>query len=511
MKKFALCLICYLFTFVFAGIIKGQDDVHLNIQDVHSTSGGKIELLFSVLNEEGIPIKDLSYANFKLVVGNEEIKKFSLESISNDKSSLSIILGIDVSASMEGVPITEAKKAASLFLRQLSEKDYTALMVFGNDVRFLADFTQMKNEVREKVMSINVSDMWTRLYQATYDSLSKASKSPTPRSVIVILTDGKDEGSIKNEEDIVNKIQETQIPIFAISFGEKANKEYLKIIAGISGGYFLFTPKAEEISRLYGLVLEQLKNQYLIRFDFTDHSANDYTGILTLNYHGKEFIAQKVFSPISAEREGKRISYLKILGMIIPGVSAIGIAIYVILIRNKKIIKSDEKIPEVAVMIQRKIHPVNSFFSDFSNTPMNTTVFLPSKGEVGLEINMPSMPCFFPLIDKVNKRTFEEVVITRYDKDKDYLFSKKKVYILISNTSVSRPDDDREGHARVFLNKDTDTYHIEDLGSSAGTQLNESGLNKNEPVALRNDDRITMGTVGLKYFEKTTSSSETSF
>ena len=240
-------------------------------------------MIISALDEQGNPIKGISKDNLKLTIEGKEIKEFSLEPVSSAKNPISVILAIDISGSMHGLPIREAKKAASVFLDQIDKEDFIALITFGSNVKSLSDFTIEKYKVREKIESLIANEQLTWLYQATGDCLDKASKSPTSRVAVILLTDGKDEGSPKKEDDILKRLQGTRVPIYALGFGPKAQIDYLKTLANMSGGYFLYTPKAEELTRLYSMVLDQLKNQYLIKFIFPN-PPGDYACILSFNY-----------------------------------------------------------------------------------------------------------------------------------------------------------------------------------------------------------------------------------
>ncbi len=64
-------ILCYivLSLFIFAGLAEGQSEVSLSILDIHSKPGGNVEMVVSVVDENGIPIKGLSKANFKLNLG----------------------------------------------------------------------------------------------------------------------------------------------------------------------------------------------------------------------------------------------------------------------------------------------------------------------------------------------------------------------------------------------------------------------------------------------------------
>jgi len=504
-----LRILCYvaLSLFIIIGAAEGQSEVSLSILDIHSKPGSNVEMVVSVVDENGVPVKGLGKTNFKLQLEGKEVKEFSLEPVSSSKSPLSVILGIDVSGSMKGVPITEAKKAASIFLDQLDKEDFTALMVFGSSVSFLTDFTQKKHEVREKLEVLSGTEMLTWLYQATYESMEKASKAPTARVAIILLTDGKDEGSPKGEEDVLGKIKGAQVPIYTLGFGPKAQLEYLKKVAGASGGYFFYTPNAEELSNLYSFVSDQLKNQYLLQFNFPK-SVGEYASALTLNYQGKEITARRVFLHTAAEPTPWWKGLLKnrvAWGVIALTIILAGFAIaygFLMLRRAKSEPKGEEGEPEISFMIEKKIHPIGLSSNHVIST---ATVAVPSasQGEVGLEIDMQQpLPITFALIDTKNNKEFDEVIITRYDQDRDYLLSEEKVYLLFSDRSVTRPDEEKEGHARIFVNTETGTYQIEDLGSTSGTKVNGHRLGKGVSLALANGDMITVGQIPLKYYDK---------
>jgi hypothetical protein len=122
---------------------------------------------------------------------------------------------------------------------------------------------------------------------------------------------------------------------------------------------------------------------------------------------------------------------------------------------------------------------------------------------VGLEIDLKRpLPVALALMDKKNRRAFNEVIITRYDKERDRLFSGEKIYLLLSERSVTRPDGERKGHTRIFMDAKTGSYQIEDLGSTSGTKVNGKGLNRGTSLTLVNGDRINVGNVLMKYYDQ---------
>jgi VWFA-related protein len=293
-KKISTIWVSLILLLMLAPSAHGQSNSSLSILDIRAATGNNTEMIISALDEQGNPIKGISKDNLKLTIDGKEINEFSIEPVSSAKNPISIILAIDISGSMHGRPINEAKKAASIFLDQLDKEDFIALITFGSNVKSLSDFTKEKYKIREKIESLLANEQLTWLYQATSDSLDNALRAPTSRVAVILLTDGKDEGSPKKEEDVLKRLKGMNVPIYTLGFGPAAQIDYLKTLANMSGGYFLYTPKAEELTRLYSTVLDQLKNQYLIKFNFPN-PPGDYACVLSLNYNGSEISARRSF------------------------------------------------------------------------------------------------------------------------------------------------------------------------------------------------------------------------
>jgi VWFA-related protein len=521
MKK--TCLVACLFLLLLTGLTHADESISVNILDMHPTGLQKVDMVVSVLNNRGEPVKGLGVGNFKVMVEGKEIPNFSLKPIDSAKSPLSVILAMDVSGSMKGAPIAEAQKAASIFLDQLDKEDSAALLTFGSSVNLLADFTPKKHEVREKIQGLKADEQLTWLYQGTYASLDKAAKAPTSRAAVVLLTDGKDEGSPRSEEDVLGRIKGTLIPIYALGFGPQSQVDYLKKVAATSGGSFFYTPTPEELSQMYGMVLEQIKNQYLIEFPL-DKPAGTYTAILKLDYRGTEYSAQRRFLQVSAEppqpapplppvqsepkvekppplpphwSEDVRLWGGLLVVLLVVG----GILVLVYVRRRSEALPAASQTsgPEpVTVMVQGKMHPITPPAMPTGGN--RATVILQSPGEVGLRIDMPPIPLHFPLIDKKNNREYQEIIITRYDDGSKPHFIGDRIYLLLADDTVSRPDEQRAGHARIFMDPQTLRYQIEDLGSTSGTKINDHPLTGKDYLGDR--DIVAFGGVTINFYDK---------
>jgi hypothetical protein len=152
-------------------------------------------------------------------------------------------------------------------------------------------------------------------------------------------------------------------------------------------------------------------------------------------------------------------------------------------------------------MINKKIHPLSLSSDKLDGT---ATVIQPtsSKGEVVLQIETKPLPLIFSLTDNVTKEAIKEVIITRHNEKQSNLYSKEKVYLLLSDNTVSRPDEKRIGHARIFKDMESGIYKIEDLGSAQGKKINDKDCGVSNSCSLENGDIITIGRMTIKYFDQ---------
>ncbi len=515
MKKLAMSvgLLCA----VMFSLAHADENATVNILNMYSSGTNKIDMIVSVLDDSGVPIRDLGTANFKVMVEGKEITNFSVKPVSSPKSPLSVVLAMDVSGSMKGRPMDEAKKAAKIFLDQLDKEDYAALVEFGSSVTLDADFTPKDkiHALRDKIDGLVANQQRTWLYQATYDSIEKASKAPTSRVAVVLLTDGKDEGSPRTEENVLARMKGVQVPVYTLGFGGDTQVNYLKRVAAASGGTFLFTPSPEELTNLYKAVMEQIKNQYLVEFSF-ENPAGMYTSTLVLTYRGREVSSQRRFlhslaEPLQAAKPAAAVAPLTpppptqpgsdiflwaIVVALLVGVGAGGY--FILRPRLREPVKEPVGPAPLSRMEGGQIHPIVPPGSQSGVS--RTTVILQSPGEVGLEVHAGPVPVHFPLMDTKNNKNYEEVILTRYDKEVKGFFANDKTYLLLADKTVSRPNETRIGHARVFFDPETKRYMIVDLGSAGGTKLNETAIEGE--AALENRDTIIIGGVNLIFYDK---------
>ncbi|MBF0316624.1 MAG: VWA domain-containing protein, partial [Nitrospirae bacterium] len=292
MKKvfFVICI-----TLVSLALAGGQEqgNVSMDISAIDTKNSGALQAVIDVHDQRGKGTQGLKANNFTLTVGDKKSKGTALQK--KYEEPLSIILAVDVSGSMSGVALSDTKKYLSNLVHQLGDDNHIMLLTFGGEIKNVVSFTQNRDLIYSQIDGLKAVEKKTILYQAVIDAIKAASGAPTSRTAILTITDGKDEHSHLNEQDVLNTVESSYVPIYTIALGRYKHIDAIKKISDLSGGYFLLSPNHNEIVQLSKIISDIVDLKYIVDFDLTLPTGK-HTGVVNLTYMGKELSAQKEFT-----------------------------------------------------------------------------------------------------------------------------------------------------------------------------------------------------------------------
>ncbi|MCK5229393.1 MAG: VWA domain-containing protein, partial [Desulfobulbaceae bacterium] len=174
------------------------------------------------------------------------------------------MLCVDVSGTMEGDPLKDTRKALLSFLARARPEDRIALVSFADEDKIESSFEETREYLAEAVRNLQARGKWTVLYQALYKSLDTLQSANLPkRRRIMVISDGKDEGSAEGPDSVIAKSRALGIPIDAVGCGkiEKQYAEALRGLANTTGGRFVhalpdIVDLTDAIARIYRDLLE---------------------------------------------------------------------------------------------------------------------------------------------------------------------------------------------------------------------------------------------------------------
>lgn len=252
------------------------------IDEVNSSGYPAMTARVSVQDANGVPIPNLDIRTFELVEdGRTSFPPTAVDQEVNPDANVSIALVIDLSGSMTGKPLEEAKTASTRLLDQLinTDNDPDRIAFFGINRAVQPDdktidssvevpFTNDKNQVLNVVNFLTIEgNRPTPLYDALVRAVHFTAEQGGRRAIILI-SDGFDTVSAMAAEDPIAEANRAGIPIFPISLStNRVDEDYLQRLAVRTGGEFRKAPAPEEFSDLFQQVLDQMKLQYKLSYD----------------------------------------------------------------------------------------------------------------------------------------------------------------------------------------------------------------------------------------------------
>jgi VWFA-related protein len=222
-----------------------------------------VELYATVLDRQGRPVTaDLAARDFQVSEDGARQQIARCERVTD--LPIHAAVAIDVSASME--PNLDAAKAAALqFLqRMVRPKDRAEVITFNDHpalgVRFTRDV---------KALAGGLAGLKAERGTALYDSLIFSFytfNGLKGRRALLLLSDGKDEGSRFTFEETLDFARRAGVTVYAIGLGDEVDKRRLARIAEETGGRAFFPRQANELAGIYAGIEEELRSQVLIAY-----------------------------------------------------------------------------------------------------------------------------------------------------------------------------------------------------------------------------------------------------
>ncbi|HEY8020718.1 MAG TPA: VWA domain-containing protein [Thermoanaerobaculia bacterium] len=229
-----------------------------------------VELYASVL-DHGRPVEGLTQKDF--TPSEDGVKQQIARFDQVRDQPIHAAVAIDVSASMDP-NIGEARKGAFAFFQQaIKPKDRAALITFNDHPNLVVKFTNDVNELAGGLAGLK-AERGTALYDSVVFSLFYFNGVKGQRALL-ILSDGKDEGSRFTFEDALEYARRAGVTIYAIGLGKDVDKKHLSKIAEETGGRGFFVKTAAELAPIYAQIERELRSQYLVAYQSTNTSEEN--------------------------------------------------------------------------------------------------------------------------------------------------------------------------------------------------------------------------------------------
>jgi VWFA-related protein len=256
-----------------------------------------VNILFNVRDKKGGLLGNLEKGDFTILEDGkqQEVKYFNRET----DLPLTIGLLIDISASQGNLIEIEKDAASRFFGEVLRKQDLAFLISFGPDADLLQDYTNSPKLLRAGLEGLKVNTDFggglhpgpvptiyqprgTILYDAVYLASADQLKGQVGRKVLVLITDGEDEGSRYKIKDAIEAAQKADAIIYGFYYVDRAfymghgltfggvSDGALRQMSEDTGGHVFHVDRGHPLQDAFKDLQDDMRSQYAIGYTPTN-------------------------------------------------------------------------------------------------------------------------------------------------------------------------------------------------------------------------------------------------
>jgi VWFA-related protein len=235
-------------------------------------------------------IPDLKKEDFEIQEDGkpQEIRYFSRET----DTPLTIGMMVDTSPSQGKVLGIEQDQAKAFLREVMRPKDLAFVLHFDVDCELLQDFTSdqrlLGRAIDETVINggghgpmpgpFPTSDSGgaTHLYDAIYLAATEVLRHEVGRKVLILLTDGEDQGSRVKEESALEAAQKSDVINYSVDISDRSfyfgrrmgygGESVLHKLSDDTGGRVIEVNRAKDTAAAFDQIAKELRTQYLLGY-----------------------------------------------------------------------------------------------------------------------------------------------------------------------------------------------------------------------------------------------------
>ena len=264
-------------------VLEAQRPVDLRNRDNFRSASELVASAVTVRDGDGRLVTTLEQKDF--IVEEDGVVQ-PITQFTKDRVPVSLTLALDISDSMRGQRMLDARAALATFLDQLlAPEDEASLLGFNHAARMYAGWTTDKSGMRARLDSITPSG-GTAMYDAIETALPMFDSRQHPRAALLLVSDGADTASDATPTQIKQRLNRSDVFLYAIGIdsldarnSRRINPFTLNELTAQGGGYTEIIRSTEELGPATERIAEELNHQYMIGYTPVKRGDGKYHSI----------------------------------------------------------------------------------------------------------------------------------------------------------------------------------------------------------------------------------------
>jgi len=250
--------------------VEAQRPIDLRKNDNFRATSELVSTAVTVRDSEGRLVTTLGKDDFTI---EEDGVPQPITQFTKERVPVSLSLTLDISDSMRGQRMVDARAALATFLDTLlAVEDEASLLGFNHETRMFGPWTTDRAGLRAKLDAIRPSG-GTALYDAIDMSLPQFESRQHPRAAILLVSDGADTASDRTPTELKQKLVRSDVFLYAIGIDSidarnstRINPYTLQELTAQGGGYTEIIHDTADLGPATERIADELNHQYMIGY-----------------------------------------------------------------------------------------------------------------------------------------------------------------------------------------------------------------------------------------------------
>jgi VWFA-related protein len=242
----------------------------LTSNEVFKAGAELVPTAVTVRDGDGRLVRSLQLEDFRV---SEAGVEQPITQFTNERVPVNLALVLDVSDSMRGPRMEDARQALRAFLVDLLKpEDEAALLVFNHATRVLSNWTTDREPLLTALDEVKPTG-GTAIYDAIDNALPLFEDRRHPRAAMVLISDGADTASDTTVIELKQRIGRGDVFLYGVAVdtpnarsSQRINPQVFRELSAQSGGYAEIIGSTADIGPATARIAEELNAQYMLGY-----------------------------------------------------------------------------------------------------------------------------------------------------------------------------------------------------------------------------------------------------
>ena len=278
---------------LFAATLSAQTQPPVRDQRTFRTGIELTSLTATVTDKAGHLITGLPRDAFQVF---EDGERQTVTQFTNERVPIGLGVLLDISDSMHGKRIEDARAAVDRFLfTLLDESDEFFLIAFNHKPRVLSQWGRVHDDVTRALVALRPSG-GTSIYDAIIESMPMVEHRSRQRAALVVVSDGADTASNATLRDVRSALMRSDAFVYAVAIDSpepqpintRVNPQALREITNESGGRTEVVRSSADLDAATARIAEELNSQYVLGYT-SSHASDGQFHSIRVRVAGAEY------------------------------------------------------------------------------------------------------------------------------------------------------------------------------------------------------------------------------